>query len=143
MKEISCGTVPFTIKENRIYYLLIEGIPTGYVGFPKGHMEDGETQKITARRETLEETSITAKITGGFRKETHYRLSNGNEKTVVYFLCDFTGQVPAHCEGFEDFIYHVLPFDEAYEKLRFRSDKGILSAANKFIKENILNKKDN
>ena len=140
MKEISCGTVPFTIRENRIFYLLIEGTPTGYVGFPKGHIEEGETQKATARRETFEETSIKAHIIPGFRRETHYCLSNGNEKTVVYFLCDFTGQTPAHCEGFETFIYHVLPFDEAHEKLRFRSDKSVLRAANKFVKDNILKK---
>ncbi len=138
MTEISCGTIPFKINDGIIYYLLIEGRPTGYVGFPKGHMEAGETQKVTAQRETLEETSICANIIPGFRKETHYRLSNGNDKTVVYFLCDFTGQEPRHCENFENFEYHILPFEKAYEMLRFRSDKGILAAADKHIKENIL-----
>lgn len=142
MKEISCGTVPFTIKDNRVCYLLIEGTHGGYAGFPKGHMEAGETQKVTARRETLEETSICADIIPGFRQETHYRLSGGNEKTVVYFLCDFGDQTPAHREGFEDFSYHILPFDEAYEKLRFHSDKNVLKAANRFIKESILEKKE-
>ena len=142
MTEISCGTVPFSIRNNTIYYLLIEGRPTGYVGFPKGHVEEGEAQKTTARRETYEETSVCANIIRGFRKEVHYRLSNGNDKTVVYFLCDFTGQEPHHCDGFENFDYHILPFEEAVEKLRFRSDKNILTAADKFIKENIINKKD-
>lgn len=138
MKEISCGTVPFTIKNDTVFYLLIEGTPNGYVGFPKGHMETGERQKATAKRETFEETSICADIIPGFRRETHYRLSGGNEKTVVYFLCNFAEQTPAHCEGFEDLNYYVLPFEEAYEKLKFRSDKNVLRAADKFIKENIL-----
>lgn len=138
MKEISCGTVPFTVRDGTVFYLLIEGTPSGYVGFPKGHMEAGESQKDTARRETLEETSICANIIPGFHRETHYRLSNGNEKTVVYYLCNFEDQIPAHCEGFENLNYYVLPYGEAYEKLRFHSDKSILNAADRFINENIL-----
>lgn len=136
--ELSCGTVPFTIKNNTVYYLLIEGIPFGYVGFPKGHIEAGETEKQTAARETYEETSINADIIDGFKEQTHYRLSGGNEKTVVYFLCDFSHQTPKHNEHFEDFNYHVMPFEKAYDALRFKSDKEVLRCADEYIRKNIL-----
>ncbi|MBE6586959.1 MAG: NUDIX domain-containing protein [Ruminococcaceae bacterium] len=138
MLELSCGTVPFKIKDNTVYYLLIEGKPFGYVGFPKGHMEAGETEEETAIRETYEETSITANIIDGFKGHTHYRLSNGNEKKVVYFLCDFSGQTPKHNESFEDFYYHIKPFDKAYSALRFESDRAVLKAADEYIRKNIL-----
>ena len=77
-KEISCGTITFykdrilLIKQNR-----------GYVGFPKGHMEPGETEEETAKRETKEETNIDVKI----HKDKKYHISY-IIKDVVFFLAE-------------------------------------------------------
>ena len=82
MKEKSCGTVLWTVKDNVIHYVLLKA-RDGYCGFPKGHVEAGESEHETALRETREETSIRAEIVGDFRRETVYKMRNGNEKTVV------------------------------------------------------------
>ena len=110
MTEKSCGTIPYTVKNGNIFYLLVRAKDDGYCGFPKGHVENGENEKETALRETLEETSLMPAIDDGFRYEISYRLRNGNKKNVVYFLADFGDQTPARNGNFEDFEYLILPF---------------------------------
>lgn len=137
MKEKSCGTVLYTVKDNVIHYLLIKATDT-YCGFPKGHVEAGETEHETALRETWEETSIRAEIVGDFRREVSYKLRNGNKKTVVYFLARFLGQSPAHNSGFEHHRYLILPLAEAQNALTFDNTKQIIAEAEKYIIENKL-----
>jgi len=42
MIEKSCGTIPYTINNGTIYYLLVKAKDDGYCGFPKGHVEANE-----------------------------------------------------------------------------------------------------
>ena len=134
MKEKSCGTVLYTVKDNVIHYLLIKATDT-YCGFPKGHVEAGETEHETALRETWEETSIRAEIVGDFRREVTYRMKNGNEKTVVYFLAHYSDQTPAHNPGFEIRHFLSLPLDAACRALTFENTRQILRDAEEYIKE--------
>ena len=108
MREKSCGTVTFTRADGEIKYLLTK-TDYGVYGFAKGHVEEGESERQTAVRETWEETSVTPKIVGGFRKTIQYKLKNGNEKTVVFFLGDFGTQNPCHNDGFENMTYAIVP----------------------------------
>ena len=52
--EKSCGFVVYKKIDNINYYLLIKSL-NGDVGFPKGHMELGETEIQTAIRELKDE----------------------------------------------------------------------------------------
>src|SRR3989344_321242 len=59
--EVSVGAVVFREenrggKKERLYLLL--HYPSGHFDFPKGHVEAGETEEMTLRRETDEETGI-------------------------------------------------------------------------------------
>lgn len=67
MREKSCGTVTFTRVDGQIKYLLTK-TEYGVYGFAKGHVEQGESERQTAMRETWEETSVKPKIVNGFRK---------------------------------------------------------------------------
>ena len=137
MTEKSCGTVLFTKKDGKVYYLLIKSTNMSgrsTVGFPKGHVEPGESEIETALRETWEETSIHAKIVHGFRRETEYRIHGGRLKRVVYFAASYDGGEPARNGDFESFEYLSLPFEEAHETLTFKNMKKILVAADRFIK---------
>ena len=133
MLEISCGTIPYTITDGTIHYLLIKAKDDGCCGFPKGHVEAGESEMETAFRETLEETSIQMSINSEFRYEISYQMDNGNQKSVVYFLANFQDQTPKRNRDFEDFEYLMLPFAEAYGKLTFENTKLMLKAANDFL----------
>ena len=132
MLEKSCGTIPYTVRNGVIHYLLIRA--KGHsCGFPKGHVEGDETERETAIRETMEETSLEVEIETDFRYEVSYQLDNGNLKKVVYFLADFGDREPRHNHGFEDFDYLILTFDKAYKELTFENTRTMLKAANDFL----------
>ena len=133
MIEKSCGTIPYTAKEKTIHYLLVKTKDNGYCGFPKGHVEKNESEMETAFRETFEETSIQAVIHQEFRREISYKLHNGTQKTVVYYLASFQNQFPKRNNHFEDFEYLLLPFDKAYQELTFENTKQMLKEANEFL----------
>ena len=140
MIEKSCGTVLFTKKDGVIHYLLIKSTNMSgrsTVGFPKGHVEAGESEAETALRETWEETSIKAKLLHGFRRETEYRIHGGRLKRVVYFAASYDGEEPAQNGDFESFEYLSLPFEEAHEALTFKNMKRILVAADGFIRRKV------
>ena len=48
-QEISAGALIFYIENNEPFFLLLK-YPT-YWGFPKGHIEKGENEEQTAKRE--------------------------------------------------------------------------------------------
>lgn len=131
--EKSCGTIPYTKQNGELLYLLIRARDDGYCGFPKGHAEQGETEIETALRETWEETSLQPQIHPAFRYELSYQTDHGNQKTVVYFPADFSGQTPMHQKGYEDFDYFILPFHEACSMLSFENTREMLKAANAFL----------
>ncbi len=136
MLEISCGTILFTIKNNEILYLLIKD-NKGICGFPKGHTESKETDIQTALRETWEETSIKPELVKGFRAEIRYKLENGNDKICIFYLGDFSNQIPKSNETFEQFDFLILSFLDAYEMLSFPDTKLLLKQANEYLKNNM------
>lgn len=133
MLERSCGTIPYTVKNGQILYLLVQAKDDGYCGFPKGHMEGKETEIETAFRETWEEASVKPRIDPAFRYEITYHMRNGNDKTVVYFPGNIGYQTPSHNPGFERFRYHLLPFEKAFAMLTFDNAKEMLKAANDYL----------
>lgn len=133
MTEKSCGTIPYTLKNGIVNYLLIKAKDDGFCGFPKGHMENNETEIETALRETYEETSIKVKINSDFRYETSYQMKSGNTKVVVYFLAEYENQDPKRNEGFESFDFLMLPYEKAYNELTFNEAKEMLKLANEYL----------
>ena len=53
--ERSCGAVVYRMINDEVRYLLIKNRRSTHWGFPKGHIEKGETHEQTAMREVLEE----------------------------------------------------------------------------------------
>ena len=132
MIEKSCGVILYTYVLGKRYYLLIQSKDNVF-GYPKGHIEENETEKECAIRECFEETSITPILQPFFRKSISYRLANGNQKEVVFFLGKYEDEEPKHNEGFEFFDYALVPYDKAYQYLTFENLKNILSEAEKFL----------
>lgn len=91
--EKSCGAIVFTKSLEEYTFLIIQHL-AGHYGFPKGHVEAGETEEQTALREIYEETGLQVTLLEGFRVEDHYFVKQHVSKTVVYFLAQaFTTEV--------------------------------------------------
>ena len=79
--ETSAGAVIFHGKE----VLLVRGSENKDWGFPKGHLESGETPKQAAERETMEEVGLAIKIEDAHEK-LEYSPRPGHVKRAIYFL---------------------------------------------------------
>ena len=79
-KEISCGILVIRGVGETKELLLIQSKKGGHWSYPKGHMEAGETQMDTARREVWEETGLKVNPIPGETHNTEYPLPNGNIK---------------------------------------------------------------
>ncbi|MDL2225526.1 NUDIX domain-containing protein [Eubacteriales bacterium OttesenSCG-928-M02] len=126
-REKSCGAV--IVKGEKV--LLIRHI-AGHWGFPKGHMEPGETERETALREIGEETGLTVTLAEGFRYVVNYSPAKDVEKEVVYFFATPTGGAEKMQESeLQEMAW--FSFSEAEEILTFLNDKNILAAALAFL----------
>ena len=75
-REKSAGALIFRIENNIPYYLLLH-YPSGHWEFAKGHVEEGETEEQTVKREVQEETGISDLIIiPGFREYIKYSFRN-------------------------------------------------------------------
>jgi len=80
-----CGVILYNIDEEK--YLLVHGKKSEKWGFPKGHMEIGESEIMTAQRELFEETGIQLSK-HLFEKRIRYRNN-------IYFLIQmYTKEIP-------------------------------------------------
>lgn len=128
--EKSCGAIVFTNDAEGIKYVIIESKEV-FFGFPKGHVEENETEIETARREVLEETGLQIEFLDNFRTEdSHPFQRNGETRTkhVVYFLAKFSNQIPAAQETELNSI-HLMDYKTAMSSFQFESSKRILTEA--------------
>ena len=131
--EKSCGAVVFTREKGELRYLIIQMIG-GHHGFPKGHMEPGETELETAKREVVEEVGLRPRFLEGFRAEEAYLLpgKQNTGKRVVYFLAEFENQT-IRIQKEELRGAQLLPFEAAVNRLEFDDARRILENANQFL----------
>lgn len=84
-KEKCCGGI--IIKEKKVLVVWQSNEINEICCFPKGHMEQGETEIETAEREIMEETGIRAELDESKRVELFYHIEPDNiDKTVVLFV---------------------------------------------------------
>ena len=132
--ERSCGAVVYRIINDEVRYLLIKNRRSTHWGFPKGHVEKGETFEQTAIREVLEETGIHIKILPQFASKSEYTIQGRVEKSVTIFLAKTKDtQTTIQREETADYIW--LSFDRAMDTLRFINDRNILQSAHDFLIE--------
>ncbi len=130
--ERSCGAVVYRIIHDELRFLLIKNKRSAHWGFPKGHVEPGETLEQTAIREVLEETGIHIRILPDFSYKSEYTIQGKVEKSVVIFLAGTKDvQTIIQREEIDDYIW--LAYDRAVEMLRFDNDKMILTNAKNFL----------
>ena len=133
--ESSCGAVVFRDINGEVKYLLIKNRRSAHWGFPKGHIEQGETLEQTALREVLEETGLHINIIDGFSCVSKYKIRDKIDKMVTIFVGTTSDtSTVIQREEIEDFIW--LTYDKAMNLLKFENDKNILESAYNFLNEN-------
>lgn len=142
--EVSVGAAIFRVEDGRRLYLVLR-YPSGHYDFPKGHVEVGESEEDTLRRETEEETGIKELSVFPVRESIRYfYVAKGGERTrrrregrgirvfkqVHFYPAETTERnirISHEHTGFE-----WLPYGQAYDKLTFANAKRVLASAESF-----------
>lgn len=132
--ECSCGAIVYRIINGETRFLLIKNKRSANWGFPKGHMERGETETETAYREVLEETGIRIDFLPDFRYKSEYSIQGRIEKKVIIFLATTNDtNTIIQREEIEEYLW--LKYDKAMNSLKFPNDKFLLTKAKEYLEK--------
>ena len=136
-KEKSCGTIIFRKNEGEKLEFLLLHYASGHWDFPKGHVENEETEEATAIRELEEETGITkARIIPGFRAGIQYYYKKQKQtvsKEVFFFLLETKEKKVKLSKEHTGFKW--LEKEEAMAQITFANSKEILQKALEFLEK--------
>jgi len=146
--EKSAGAIIFRRAEKGLEFLLLKSQDDW--GIPKGHIENGETEKEAMIREVFEETGIDdLKITPKFRKSNWYFYrAKGDEKekrikagkiinifkTVKVYLAETKKSEIKISDEHQDYCW--FNEDEIVKKITFDNAKRIMHSAVDFLRKN-------
>ena len=131
--EKSCGAVVYR-REGGQLLVLVEHMALGHCSIPKGHVEPGETEEETARREIREETALEVRLDTRFRRTVTYSPAPGVSKDVVFFVAEALGTAVREQES-EVSRAEFLPADQAMAAMTYDSDRAVIAAARDYLRE--------
>lgn len=134
MKEKSCGCIIFKYDEEKLLFLVIKQT-LGHFSFPKGHVEESESEKDTALREVKEETGFDISFVGDFREVITYSPKPGVLKDVVFFLGNVIDGVMTPQKD-EVSLIEWLSYEDAFKVVTYDDDKNVLKKAYEYIVKN-------
>ena len=128
MKEVAAAGGIVVKNDNGIKVLLIEDC-YGFLTWPKGHIEQGETPEVAALREICEETNqsdtrILEKL--GEQKYTYLWEDEDIFKTVYIFLVEVLSHNPIIVQEEEIKSAKWMSPEEAIEKIEYDGSKKLL-----------------
>jgi len=134
--ERSAGAIIFRKENDKIYYLLLHypsraKAPRQYWDLPKGHIEKGEDEIETARREVEEETGLKdIEFIEGFKEWMKY-FFKWKGKNILKFVTFYLAETKIKNVkvSFEHLGFEWLPFEKALERLTFDNAREILKKA--------------
>lgn len=138
--ERAAGAIIIRREGKHTYFLLLEyprvsDSSDTYWDLPKGHIEKGEKEIDTAKREVLEETGLNdVVIIDGFKEWIKYAFrAEGKLITkVVTFYLALTHEKNITI-SYEHTGYLWLPYKEALTKLTYDNAREILKKAEEFL----------
>jgi 8-oxo-dGTP pyrophosphatase MutT (NUDIX family) len=138
-KDRSFGVIPVFSDAHGNFLFCLVMHADGHWGFPKGHVNDGESEKEAASRELREETGITdCDLSDQVFLETYTfeKESVRYQKVVTYFLGtahSTGGEIP---EEFGSEIMNVkwLPYPDAKTLITFPEGKAMFDQVIQYLK---------
>jgi bis(5'-nucleosidyl)-tetraphosphatase len=136
--ERSVGAIIYRVRaegrERTPFYLLLR-YPGEYWEFARGHVEEGEREHATAKREIREETGLTGlQFRKGFREQYRFHFKRKGRmiaKDAILYLAQsrsWNVRVSAEHYGYAWFSYR-----EALKHLRFDNSKNVMKRAQEFL----------
>jgi 8-oxo-dGTP pyrophosphatase MutT (NUDIX family) len=135
--EVSAGGIVFRrLPDLAPQFLLIKDSYDNW-GFPKGHLEDGESPAEAALRETAEETGLSDLVLQGPIRviDWHFRFRGRHiHKYCHFFLFESPDGEPCPQieEGITDCQWRTL--DEALDLLSYDNARGVLKRAGEMVR---------
>ena len=131
-REKSCGGIVYKVVENELFFLLLKH-NKGHWSFPKGHMEEGETERETALREIKEETGLDVKLDDDYFYKITYSPKKNVLKDVVYFIATpLTNEITMQYSEIEEIIW--ANEEDALNTITYDDDKQVFIQTVKEIK---------
>ncbi|MEW5839451.1 MAG: NUDIX domain-containing protein [Thermoproteota archaeon] len=116
-------------------YLLLH-YTAGHWDFPKGNIEQGETEHEAAAREIREETGISdIEFIDGFERTISYRYRKARrlvDKEVVFFLARTSGASEVKISH-EHTDHAWRKYEDAVKLVTFKNARDLLAAARAFL----------
>ena len=137
MKHVyAAGVVVWCNTPFGIEYLLIRHAKGGHWDFPKGRLEENETDRQAALRELQEETGIASvRIMDDFFATVSYNpVYDGKQvqKTVNYCMGWVKNQFVQLSDEHDEYAW--LPYEQAHERLTHDRSKDLLDKVSIYIK---------
>jgi len=135
LREHSAGFVVFRRRNGHLEVLLIRSSEHSYWGFPKGIVDEGESDEEAARRELAEETGLTdIEIVNGFKTTDRYFYQREGKrifKTVTFFAAFVrSGEVRL---SYEHSDYAWVDARKALSMIKYKSLREVLRQALRFV----------
>jgi 8-oxo-dGTP pyrophosphatase MutT (NUDIX family) len=134
-EEISAGGVVVRIDDGRPLYLLIRDSYRNW-GFPKGHLENGETADAAAVREVEEETGLSGlRLRGAIETIDWYFRFRGRliHKVCHFYLMETESAVtsPQRAEGIAACRWE--PYERASTLVSYENARAVLRRAHDLV----------
>ncbi|MBQ9680210.1 MAG: NUDIX domain-containing protein [Ruminococcus sp.] len=130
--EKSCGAIVIHKSGDRCKILLVRNHNGRNYSFPKGHVEQGETEEETAIREVKEETGLDITIIPSFREVADYCPFGKIRKRVVFFMAQ-TMSDKVHIQEEEIDSYIWVDLNEAHNRCTYDNDLRVIRKARENI----------
>ena len=137
-EAVSAGGVVYRRRGGRVEVVLVARPGVDLWALPKGRPEPGETLEQTALREVAEETGLQVEIVAEVGSDRYSFTAPGGrvrvDKVVRHYLMEPRGGDLSEHDGEYDLVEWV-DLQEAYRRLTFPSQRGIVERASMLIAE--------
>ncbi len=137
-KENSAGAIIYSENKDGVHEYLLLHYEAGHWDFPKGHVEENESEEQAARREILEETGIRAsdlEFEMGFNEKIKYFYTREGQtffKEAVFFLARADARDVRLSREHTGFAWSN--YDDALKQLTYESARKVLRKAESFLR---------